>query len=190
MLDKPSEVTGVYKDNMSYDEADTIGEAKTGAFFVLRDIVGYSELTGRQTFLDMLQFVFEGYHTPDIAYPYLFSYFEGEEWRTQKQAREALEMHFRNGPDGWPGNDNCETLSAWYVFTAMGFYPAYPGTDEYTTGSPFFDKVVIELNPEYYEGYQFVIEAENNGPTNMYIRKGSINDQRIKPQPQKTRFRI
>jgi predicted alpha-1,2-mannosidase len=164
------------------------GNAWHYLFFVPHDIVGYSKLMGKQQFLETLQFVFEGERTfelvnePDIAYPYLFSYFEGEEWRTQKQAREALELHFRNRPDGWPGNDDCGTLSAWYIFTAMGFYPACPGTDEYRIGSPIFDKVVIELNTDYYPGNQFVIKAENNSPTNMYIREVSINDKQIKPQ--------
>ncbi len=164
------------------------GNAWHYLFFVPHDIVGYSELMGKDKFLDTLQFVFEGQRTfelvnePDIAYPYLFSYFEGEEWRTQKESRKALNLHFKNSPDGWPGNDDCGTLSAWYIFTAMGFYPACPGTNEYRIGSPIFDKVIIELNSEYYPGGQFVIETINNGDKNMYVRKLTLNDKAIEPQ--------
>ena len=163
------------------------GNAWHYLFFVPHDVKGYSELMGRQKFINTLQFVFEGRRTfelvnePDIAYPYLFSYFEGEEWRTQEQAREALMLHFKASPDGWPGNDDCGTLSSWYVFTAMGFYPACPGMNEYRIGSPVFDKVIIELNRDYYPGKQFIIEAENNSNDNKYIKEISINNQRSTP---------
>jgi len=164
------------------------GNAWQYLFFVPYDITGFSELMGRQKFLDTLQFVFEGRRTfelvnePDIAYPYLFSYFKGEEWRTQKEARDALDLHFRNSPDGWPGNDDCGTLSAWYIFTAMGFYPACPGTDEYRIGSPIFDKVTIELDEKYHKGKRFVIETSNNGKNNKYIQILKLNQKEIPPQ--------
>jgi predicted alpha-1,2-mannosidase len=164
------------------------GNAWHYLFFVPHDVVGYSELMGEKKFINTLQFVFEGHRTfelvnePDIAYPYLFSYIEGEEWRTQEQAREALNLHFKASPDGWPGNDDCGTLSSWYIFTAMGFYPACPGTNEYRIGSPIFDKIIIELNPDYYRGSQFIIEAENNNMKNKYIRELSLNNHEIKPR--------
>jgi predicted alpha-1,2-mannosidase len=164
------------------------GNAWHYLFFVPHDVVGYSKLMGRQKFVETLQFVFEGQRTfelvnePDIAYPYLFSYIEGEEWRTQQQAREALELHFKNSPDGWPGNDDCGTLSAWFIFTAMGFYPACPGTDEYRIGSPIFDKVVIELDRQYYPGKQFVIETSNNNANHYFIKKLTLNEKEIKPR--------
>ena len=164
------------------------GNAWHYLFFVPHDVLSYSKLMGAEQFIDTLQFVFEGHRTfelvnePDIAYPYLFSYLEGEEWRTQKEARDALDLHFKSSPDGWPGNDDCGTLSAWYIFTSLGFYPACPGTDEYRIGSPVFDKVVIELDPAYYDGGKFTIKAKNNSKNNKFIKHLELNEKTIKPK--------
>ena len=96
---------------------------------------------GQKKFIDKLQMVFDkGYYDPanepDIAYPYLFSYFKGEEWRTQKTVRELLAKYFTPKPDGIPGNDDAGTMSAWAVFSMMGFYPDCPGVPEYTLTDP------------------------------------------------------
>ena len=85
---------------------------------------------------------------PDIAYPYLFSYFKGEEWRTQKIVKMLLEKYFKPTPDGIPGNDDAGTMSAWAIFSMMGFYPDCPGVPEYTLTAPTFDKITISLNPK------------------------------------------
>ena len=100
---------------------------------------------------------------PDIAYPYLFSYFKGEEWRTQKTVNELLEKYYRPEPDGIPGNDDTGTMSAWAVFSMMGFYPDCPGEPHYTLTAPVFDRVEIELDPEYYGTESLVIEKDGDG---------------------------
>ena len=134
------------------------GSAWNYTFYVPHDILGLAKLMGgRKAFISKLQKVFdEGLYDPanepDIAYPYLFSYFKGEEWRTQKTVHELLEKHYTTRPDGLPGNDDTGTMSAWAIFSMMGFYPDCPGKAEYTLTAPRFDSVEIRLAPEYCEG--------------------------------------
>ena len=131
---------------------------------------------GQKKFVDKLQMVFDkGYYDPanepDIAYPYLFSYFKGEEWRTQKTVRELLAKYFTPKPDGIPGNDDAGTMSAWAVFSMMGFYPDCPGVPEYTLTDPTFDRITIRLNPEFYGKDKLIIEKKENGSPEGYIQK-------------------
>ena len=96
---------------------------------------------GQKQFVQRLQKVFDDgnydpANEPDIAYPYLFSRFKGEEWRTQKLTRQLVDKYFTNTPGGIPGNDDTGTMSAWAVFTMMGFYPDCPGV---------FDAVTLHL---------------------------------------------
>lgn len=73
-----------------------------------------------------------------MAYPYLFNYVNGEEWRAQKLVRENIKKYFNTTPAGLPGNDNCGTMSAWLVFGMMGFYPDCPGSVSYAVTLPAF----------------------------------------------------
>ncbi|MBO4434092.1 MAG: GH92 family glycosyl hydrolase [Bacteroidales bacterium] len=120
-------------------------------FYVPHDVEGLSDLMGGdKEFVSKLQMVFdEGLYDPsnepDIAYPYLFSRFKGEEWRTWKIVHSLLGKYYRNAPDGLPGNDDTGTLSAWAVFSMMGFYPDCPGDPYFTITVPAFDKVTIDL---------------------------------------------
>ena len=145
------------------------GSAWNYTFYVPHDVQGLAKLMGgKKKFVDKLQMVFdEGLYDPanepDIAYPYLFSYFKGEEWRTQKTVKELLEKYYRPEPDGIPGNDDTGTMSAWAVFSMMGFYPDCPGEPHYTLTAPVFDRVEIELDPEYYGTESLVIEKEGDG---------------------------
>lgn len=126
------------------------GSAWNYTFFVPHDVEGLARLMGGQKkFVDKLQMVFdEGLYDPanepDIAYPYLFSRFKGEEWRTQKEVNRLLNEHFTTKPNGIPGNDDTGTMSAWAVFSMMGLYPDCPGEPFYTLTSPVFDKVEID----------------------------------------------
>ncbi len=114
------------------------GNAWNYTFYVPHDINGLTRLMGgKKNFVNKLQYVFDQglydpANEPDIAYPYLFSYFKGEEWRTQKLVKELLEKHFKPTPDGIPGNDDTGTMSAWAIFSMLGFYPdclsRLPGT--------------------------------------------------------------
>ncbi|MCD8264321.1 MAG: GH92 family glycosyl hydrolase [Tannerellaceae bacterium] len=151
------------------------GSAWSYTFYVPHDIPGLAKLMGgKRKFVDKLQSVFDDGHfdmanEPDIAYPYLFSYFKGEEWRTQKTVRDLLNEHYKNAPDGLPGNDDTGTMSTWALFSMMGFYPACPGDVNYVLTSPTFDKITIKLNEKYYPKGQLVIEAVHNTPNDIYI---------------------
>ena len=128
------------------------GNAWNYTFYVPHDIQGLIKLMGgSKLFVNKLQMVFDkGYYDPanepDIAYPHLFSYVKGEEWRTQKEVNRLLKQYFRNAPDGIPGNDDTGTMSAWAVFNMIGFYPDCPGEPAYTLTTPVFDKVTIKLD--------------------------------------------
>jgi len=143
------------------------GNAWNYTFYVPHDIPGLMKLMGgKKKFVDNLQSVFDrgNYdpaNEPDIAYPYLFSQVKGEEWRTQKLVKELLAKYFTTKPDGIPGNDDAGTMSAWAIFSMMGFYPDIPGVPTYTVTTPTFDKVTIHLNKDYYPTDKMVIEVEN-----------------------------
>ena len=134
------------------------GSAWNYTFYVPHDVLGLAKLMGgRKAFVNKLQKVFdEGLYDPanepDIAYPYLFSYFKGEEWRTAKIVSELLDKHYTTRPDGIPGNDDTGTMSAWAVFSMMGFYPDCPGDPSYTLTVPRFDRVEITLDPTFCNG--------------------------------------
>ncbi|MBR4066817.1 MAG: GH92 family glycosyl hydrolase [Bacteroidaceae bacterium] len=118
-------------------------------FAVPHDIKGLTKLMGgKRGFINSLQGVFDNdlydpANEPDIVYAYLFSRFKGEEWRTQKEVNKILDSHYKNAPDGIPGNDDTGTMSAWAVFSMMGFYPDCPGEPYYTLTTPVFDKISI-----------------------------------------------
>lgn len=144
------------------------GNAWNYTFYVPHDIKGLTQLMGgSKAFVDKLQMVFDkGYYDPanepDIAYPHLFSYFKGEEWRTQKEIKRLLNTYFKNAPDGIPGNDDTGTMSAWAVFNMIGFYPDCPGEPAYTLTTPVFDKVTIKLSKEQWGTDQLVITSKRS----------------------------
>jgi putative alpha-1,2-mannosidase len=78
---------------------------------------------------------------------------------------------FDSTPEGLPGDEDNGSLSAWYIFAAMGIYPLCPGVPEYVLGSPLFDRLTLNLE----SGKQIVIEASNNGKENRYVRSVSLN---------------
>lgn len=141
------------------------------SFMVLHDIEGLKKLMGGdKAFVEQLQKVFDTdqfdmANEPDIAYPFLFNYVKGAEWRTQKKVIELVDSYFQNKPSGVPGNDDTGTMSAWLVYAMMGFYPVVPGEPTYTISTPMFDRVTIALDPKYYRNEQIVIE-----------RTGSLNE--------------
>ena len=126
------------------------GTAWNYTFYVPHDVEGLAKLMGgRKPFVEKLQLVFdEGLYDPanepDIAYAYLFSRFKGEEWRTQREVKRLLATYFTTKPDGIPGNDDTGTMSAWAVFSMLGFYPDCPGEPSYTLTAPTFDRVEID----------------------------------------------
>ena len=139
-------------------------------FAVPHDINGLARLMGgKKNFVNSLQGVFDNGHydpanEPDIVYAYLFSRIKGEEWRTQKEIKNILDNHYRNAPDGIPGNDDTGTMSAWAVFSMMGIYPDCPGEPTYTITTPVFDKVTITP-----PGKEITIECDRPTPDCHYI---------------------
>src|SRR5690606_4288095 len=101
---------------------------------------------------------------------YLYNY-AGAPWKTQYWARETMNRMYNPNPDGYCGDEDNGQTSAWYVFSAMGFYPVTPGVNQYVLGAPLFKKVTLTLE----NGKKVVIEADNNSADNRYVESLSIN---------------
>jgi len=103
---------------------------------------------------------------------YLYNY-AGEPWKTQHWVREVMNRLYLPTADGYCGDEDNGQTSAWYVFSAMGFYPVCPATDQYVMGAPLFKKVTVQLE----DGKQLTINAPNNSPANRYVRSVNLNGQ-------------
>lgn len=101
---------------------------------------------------------------------YLYNYSK-QPWKAQFWARDIMDRLYTSAPDGYCGDEDNGQTSAWYVFSALGFYPVCPGSGQYLIGSPLFDKVTLNLD----NGKKVVIEAKNNRKENRYISSMSIN---------------
>jgi hypothetical protein len=101
---------------------------------------------------------------------YLYNY-AGQPWKTQKRVQEILMSLYSNHPDGLPGNEDCGQMSAWYVMSALGFYPVTPGDDKYIIGTPLFERATIKTKDK-----EFIIIAKNVSPKNFYIQSASLNE--------------
>lgn len=104
---------------------------------------------------------------------YLYNY-SGEPWKSQFWVREVMDKLYQARPDGYCGDEDNGQTSAWYVFSALGFYSVCPGSDEYVIGSPLFDKVTLKFE----NGKTTEIRAKNNNQINRYINSVSINGDR------------
>jgi predicted alpha-1,2-mannosidase len=102
--------------------------------------------------------------------PYLYNY-AGQPWRTQFHVRKIMRQLYTATPDGYCGDEDNGQTSAWYVFSAMGFYPVCPGSNQYVTGSPLFNNVKITLE----NGRKLEILANHNSSENIYINSVSLN---------------
>lgn len=110
-----------------------------------------------------------GHHTI-----YLYDH-AGQPWKTQRMVRRVVEELYHDGPDGICGNEDMGQMSAWYVFSTMGFYPATPGQAVYLIGSPSFAKVTIHFGQSAHDGSNFVVEARNWSRENFYIQSALLN---------------
>ena len=166
-------------------------------FNVPQDIQGLIDLFGgRKPFLEKLDSVFEATYggwskwsflgkfpdmtgligdyaqgnepSFDVAYTYDFA---GEPWKTQKMIREIMEVWYGDVPLGVPGDDDMGAMGAWYVFSAMGFYPFCPGNPYYVIGSPVFRETSIHLQ----NGKTFTIKAEGVSVQHKYIQSAMLN---------------
>ena len=161
------------------------GNAWQYLFYVPHDVEGLAELkSGRYALIAALEHFFEAaaaaldtllpdiyyWHgnEPDIHAAYVFALL-GRPDLTQRWVRWVMDAKYGNDPDGLDGNDDCGTLSAWYVFSALGFYPI-AGDDRYVIGSPVFERATMRMGD-----HTLVVSAENAGPDNPYIQSASFN---------------
>jgi len=107
-----------------------------------------------------------------IAYLYAYS---GQQWKTTEKVRYILKEFYHDDPDGVIGNEDCGQMSAWYIFSSLGFYPVFPASQNYAIGSPLFDKATINLP----NGKKFTVEAVNNSSENIYIQQMVLNGKKL-----------
>jgi len=162
-------------------------------FYVPQDITGLMKVMGgKEKFVTKLDEMFTaqakttGREQPDISgmigqyahgnepshhMAYLYNY-AGQPWKAQERVHEILTTLYRNDPDGLCGNEDCGQMSAWYVLSAMGFYPVCPGSGDYAIGTPLFDTVII--NKE--KGKPFVIIAPKKSEKDYYIQSATYQN--------------
>lgn len=145
-------------------------------FFVPQDIHGLIQLEhGNDGFVSRLDELFrEGLYQqgnePSHHIAYLYDY-AGAAPKTQQHVHDVLTSLYHDLPGGLPGNDDGGQMSAWYIFSALGFYPVTPGIPAYTIGTPHFSTASIVLP----NGKRFEIRAHNLSPQNFYIRSATLN---------------
>lgn len=100
----------------------------------------------------------------------------GQPWKTQERVRMILKNQYHNGPDGLGGNDDCGQMSAWYLFSSLGFYPVSSGSDEYWLGSPLVQSATINLE----NGKRFTVEVINQSDKNVYVQEVLLDGQPVK----------
>ena len=139
-----------------------------------------SEITGDNASADISGLIGQYAHgnEPSHHIAYLYAY-AGAHWKTQERVRHIMESQYTALPDGLCGNEDCGQMSAWYVFSAMGFYPVNPGDGVYVLGFPMLEEVVIPLG----EGNAFEVRVKNHGQP--YIQSVTLNGQLLE-QPQFT----
>jgi len=161
-------------------------------FHVAQDVSGHMELMGGNEayakFLDSLfnaPSLVKGKLSKDVSgligqyahgnepshhVAYLYNY-AGQPWKTQSLTSRIMKEMYKDQPDGLSGNEDCGQMSAWYVFSALGFYPVCPGSDHYAIGSPIFPKATIHLE----NGHSFTVQTLNNSDENVYIQHAKLN---------------
>jgi predicted alpha-1,2-mannosidase len=107
---------------------------------------------------------------PSHQMAYLYNY-AGQPWRTQERLKQIIDTQYKPTPDGLVGNDDLGQMSAWLVFSGLGFYPVAPGSNEYVLGRPFVDQATLHLP----NGKQFKIVAEQMSEQNRYVGKVTLN---------------
>jgi predicted alpha-1,2-mannosidase len=154
----------------------TEGDHWVYTWAVMQDIPGLIELMGgRDAYNSRLDEHFRGGHNvhsnePSHHYPYLYDY-SGAAWKTQAKVREVANAEYANLPSGIDGDDDCGQMSAWYFFTALGFYPVNPASGDYMVGSPLFKKMTLRLA----NGKILTVIAENNSDKNVYIQSATLD---------------
>jgi predicted alpha-1,2-mannosidase len=107
---------------------------------------------------------------PSHHITYLYAYV-GEPWKTAEKVRHILDSLYSDKPDGLCGNEDVGQMSAWYIFSALGFYPVNPCNGLYVFGSPLFNKATLTMA----DGNTLTINVQNNSPVNKYIQRISLD---------------
>jgi predicted alpha-1,2-mannosidase len=102
---------------------------------------------------------------------YLYAW-SGEPWKTQQRVRQVMDQLYTPAPDGYCGDEDNGQTSAWYVFSAMGFYPVCPGSGEYVLGTPLFDRISLHFE----NGKTFIIDAPRQNEEALYIGQARLNE--------------
>jgi len=158
----------------------TEGDHWVYTFAVFHDLAGLQALMGgpdggRDKYNSLLDRHFAGGHNhhgnePSHHYPYLYD-FSGEPWKTQARVREVANAEYANLPSGIDGDDDCGQMSAWFLFSAFGFYPVNPASGDFMIGSPLFQRMSLRLA----NGKTFTVVTENNSAANVYIQSATLD---------------
>jgi predicted alpha-1,2-mannosidase len=154
----------------------TEGDAWVYTWSPLHDQAGLIQLMGgREKYAAKLDAHFSGGHNvhsnePSHHYGYLYD-FAGQPWKTQAKVREIGAAEYGYDAGGLDGDDDCGQMSAWLLFTAMGFYPVNPASGEYMIGSPMYSRMSIRLQ----SGKTFRVEAENVSAKNLYVQSATLD---------------
>ncbi|MBS1653894.1 MAG: glycoside hydrolase family 92 protein, partial [Bacteroidetes bacterium] len=186
---------------LKWGDAFTEGNSWHYSWSVFHDIAGLEKLMGgKQQFVTMLDSIFKMPPVFDESYYggviheiremqimnmgqyahgnqpiqhmlYLYNY-AGQPWKSQYWIRRAMKQLYHATPDGYCGDEDNGQTSAWYVFSAIGFYPVCPTSTQYVTGTPLFKKMTLHLE----NGKTFTISATGNNDDNVYIQSGMLNN--------------
>ena len=171
------------------------GNSWNYSFYVPHDVNGLIQIMGGdKVFVQRLDQLFEMYvpdeffaETEDVTregmvggyvhgnepshhIPYLYMW-TSQPWKTQQRVREVMNKMYKNNIDGLCGNDDCGQMSAWYIFSAMGFYPVCPASGQYVFGAPYLPENVLHLQ----NGNTLIIKAPNVSDQNCYIQSITLN---------------
>jgi predicted alpha-1,2-mannosidase len=184
--DKDGEWTP-WKGKTTFGQGCTESNPYQQTWFVPHDVQGLIEQMGSETFVSSLEEFFEktpssfGWNEyynhsnePVHHIAYLFVY-AGMPWLTQKWVRRILDNAYHNDVNGICGNDDVGQMSAWYVLSALGFYPVCPGDNTYIIGSPIFSRATIKLDPRWHKGKTFAVAAKMNSARNVYVQAAKLN---------------
>ena len=196
---RPRYADGTWKPAFSllntHGEGFIEGNSWNYSFYVPHDVNGLIEMMGGDSrFINKLDSLFSMHlpdeffaHTEDVTregllgtyvhgnepshhIPYLYMW-SSKPWKTQYWIREIMNRMYRNNIDGLCGNDDCGQMSAWYVLSAMGFYPVCPGTDQYVIGAPYLPYMKLTLE----NGKELVIKADKVSDKNRYVKSVKLN---------------
>jgi predicted alpha-1,2-mannosidase len=181
-----------WKGKTAFGQGCTESNPLQQTWFVPHDVFGLIDMMGgKEEFSRLLEEFFEktppsfgwnDYYNhsnePVHHIAYLFAY-AGKPWLTQKWVRNILMQAYHDDVNGICGNDDVGQMSAWYVLSALGFYPVCPGDNIYIIGSPLFLRAVLHLDREWYSGGSFTITAANQAPEHPYIQSAKLNGESL-----------